>query len=166
MSSRHDARLWAVQFLFQRDFNDTELEAALDVFWQERKANPNARVFCEALIRGVELYRDEIDERLRNYAEHWSLERMGAVDRNIMRVALFEMLFCKEIPPVVSINEAVDLAKELSGRESGKFVNGILDRARKDLDRPARVSAKKKAVPPKPKEPAFDDEEESKDDDE
>ena len=144
MSSRHDARLWAVQFLFQRDFNDTELESALSDFWPERKAGAHARVFSEALIRGVELYRDEIDERLRKYAEHWSLERMGAVDRNIMRVALFEMLFCKDIPPVVSINEAVDLAKELSGRESGKFVNGILDRARQDVDRPARVSAKKK----------------------
>ena len=144
MSSRHDARLWAVQFLFQRDFNDTELEAAFADFWPERKANAPTRVFCEALIRGVELYRDEIDARLRKYAEHWSLERMGAVDRNIMRVALFEMLFCKDIPPVVSINEAVDLAKELSGRESGKFVNGILDRARQDVDRPARVSAKNK----------------------
>ncbi|MCX7007500.1 MAG: transcription antitermination factor NusB, partial [Kiritimatiellaeota bacterium] len=139
------------------------LEAAFADFWPERKANANARIFCEALIRGVELYRDEIDERLRKYAANWSLERMGAVDRNIMRVALFEMMFCKDIPPVVSINEAVDLAKELSGRESGKFVNGILDRARQDVDRPARVSAKKKVVPPK-REPAFEDEEDSKDD--
>jgi transcription antitermination protein NusB len=163
MSSRHDARLWAVQFLFQRDFNDTEMEDALAEFWSERKANPNSRVFSEALIRGVEIYRDEIDERLRQYAEHWSLERMGAVDRNIMRVALFEMLFCKEIPPVVSINEAVDLAKELSGRESGKFVNGILDRARQDLGRPARVSAKKKVVLPKPAELSFDGEEKDED---
>ena len=144
MSSRHDARLWAVQFLFQRDFNDTELEAAFVDFWPERKAHTKARIFCEELIRGVELYRGEIDARLRKYAEHWSLERMGAVDRNVMRVALYEMMFCKDIPPVVSINEAVDLAKELSGRESGKFVNGILDRARQDIERPARVPAKKK----------------------
>ena len=144
MSSRHDARLWAVQFLFQRDFNDTELEAAFADFWPERKANASARIFCEALVRGVELNRAEIDARLRKYAEHWSLERMGAVDRNIMRVALYEMMYCKDIPPVVSINEAVDLAKELSGRESGKFVNGILDRARQDIERPARVPAGKK----------------------
>ena len=140
MSSRHDARLWAVQFLFQRDFNDTELEAAFADFWPERNANATSRHFCESLVRGVERYRQEIDERLRKYAEHWSLERMGAVDRNIMRVALFEMMYCKDIPPVVSINEAVDLAKELSGRESGKFVNGILDRARQDIERPARVA--------------------------
>ena len=144
MSSRHEARLWAVQFLFQRDFNDTAVEPAFLEFWLERKANANARIFCEDLVRGVERYRQEIDERLRKYADNWSLERMGAVDRNIMRVALYEMLYCKDIPPVVSINEAVDLAKELSNRESGKFVNGILDRARQDIERPARVPDAKK----------------------
>jgi N utilization substance protein B len=66
---------------------------------------------------------------------------MGAVDRNVMRIALFEMMHRPDIPPVVSINEAVDLAKELSSEESGRFVNGVLDRARKDLDRPARAPA-------------------------
>jgi len=142
MSSRHEARLWAVQFLFQLDFNQGEREAALVDFWAERKCSARLRTFCEELISGVELNREDIDRRLRQYAEHWSLERMGAVDRNIMRVALFEMLFCSDIPPVVSINEAVDLAKELSGRESGKFVNGILDRARQDVERPARVATK------------------------
>jgi N utilization substance protein B len=70
---------------------------------------------------------------------------MGAVDRNVMRLALFEMNFCPDIPPVVSINEAIELAKELSSDESGKFVNGILDRARKEVDRPARASVLKKA---------------------
>ncbi|TAN36909.1 MAG: transcription antitermination factor NusB [Verrucomicrobia bacterium] len=144
MSSRHEARLWAVQFLFQRDFNDTAREAALVDFWEERKCRAKLRAFCEELIQGVELNREDIDRRLRKYAEHWSLERMGAVDRNIMRVALFEMLFCPDIPPVVSINEAVDLAKELSGRESGKFVNGILDRARQDVERPSRVATQPK----------------------
>ena len=149
MSNRHEARLWAVQFLFQRDFNDTDREAALVDFWAERKCSAKLRIFCEELIRGVELNREEIDQRLRKYAEHWSLERMGAVDRNVMRVALYEMLYCKDIPPVVSINEAVDLAKELSGRESGKFVNGILDRARQDVERPARVSLREDAKPGK-----------------
>jgi len=141
MSNRHEARLWAVQFLFQRDFNNSDREVALADFWAERKCSAKLSAFCEGLIRGVELNRDEIDRRLRKYAEHWSLERMGAVDRNVMRVALYEMLHCPDIPPVVSINEAVDLAKELSGRESGKFVNGILDRARQDVERPARVAA-------------------------
>jgi transcription antitermination protein NusB len=75
---------------------------------------------------------------LPKHAENWGIERMGAVDRNAMRIAVFEMLFRDDIPPVVSINEAVDLAKAYSSVESGKFVNGILDRIRQDLDRPAR----------------------------
>lgn len=141
MTKRHEARLWAVQFLFQRDFNHGDLEQALEDFWSERKAGPKARAFAEQLIRGVESHRDELDARIQQYAENWDLKRMGAVDRNAMRVALYEMLYCPDIPPVVSINEAVEIAKELSGRESGRFVNGILDRALKDLNRPSRTSA-------------------------
>lgn len=130
--------MWAVQFLFQRDFNHGELDAALAYFWGDKKAGAKAREFTEQLVRGVEEHRKELDAKLKQYAEHWDLKRMGAVDRNVMRVALFEMLHCDDIPPVVSINEAVEIAKDLSGAESGRFVNGILDRARKELGRPAR----------------------------
>jgi N utilization substance protein B len=138
MKARHQARLLAVQLLFQRDFNPGDLTEALADFWEGRTTPDNIREFAEALVRGVESCRPELDERLRAYAEHWDLERMGAVDRNVMRLALYEMRHCEDIPPVVSINEAVDLAKEFSGLESGKFVNGILDRAARDLQRPAR----------------------------
>jgi N utilization substance protein B len=138
-SGRHESRLWAVQFLFQRDFNQGELAEALEEFWRERKAGPALRTFAEDLIKGVEAHRSDLDERLQELAEHWQVHRMGAVDRNVMRVALFEMLHREDIPPVVSINEAVELAKELSGDESGRFVNGILDRASRDLDRPSRT---------------------------
>ena len=138
-SGRHESRLWAVQFLFQRDFNHGDLAEALDEFWRERKAGPALRAFAEDLIKGVEAHRADIDGRLQAYAEHWQVHRMGAVDRNVMRVALFEMLHRDDIPPVVSINEAVELAKELSGDESGRFVNGILDRASRELGRPART---------------------------
>ena len=141
MSRRHEARLWAVQFLFQRDFNNDDLDQALSDFWADRKCTPKARAFAEQLIRGVEQKRDELDQRIQRYAENWDLRRMGAVDRNAMRVALYEMLYCPDIPPVVSINEAVDIAKELSSRDSGKFVNGILDRALRDLDRPQRTAS-------------------------
>ena len=128
MSSRHEAREWAVQFLFQRDFNSGDLVPALAEFWLERKPSGKAQVFAEALIRGVEGRREELDRLLKQYAEHWDVKRMGALDRNVMRVALYEMLCCPDIPPVVSINEAVELAKAFSGPESGRFVNGILDR--------------------------------------
>lgn len=141
MGGRHEARQWAVQFLFQRDFNRGDLNEALEVFWTEAKAGKRFRQFAEDLIRGVEANRKSLDEMIQRYAEHWDIKRMGAVDRNVMRVALYEMIHCPDIPPVVSINEAVELAKDLSGLESGKFVNGILDRARKDIERPARTAA-------------------------
>lgn len=139
MGGRHEARQWAVQFLFQRDFNAGEIESALGEFWQDKKPGDKARLFAEELIRGVEAKKDDLDKLIRKYAEHWDVKRMGAVDRNVMRVALYEMTHRPDIPPVVSINEAVEIAKDLSGVESGKFVNGILDRACKEQDRPARA---------------------------
>lgn len=138
-SGRHESRMWAVQMLFQRDFNQGDIVEALEVFWDERKPGPALRQFAEELIHGVEAKKPELDAMIQKYAEHWDLARMGGVDRNVMRVAVFEMLYREDIPPVVSINEAVELAKELSGEESGKFVNGILDHAAKDLGRPART---------------------------
>jgi N utilization substance protein B len=141
MGGRHEARQWAVQFLFQRDFNAGDIESALADFWQDKKSGDKARLFAEELIQGVESKKDELDGLIRKYAEHWDVKRMGAVDRNVMRVALYEMSYRPDIPPVVSINEAVEIAKDLSGVESGKFVNGILDRARKEQDRPARAVA-------------------------
>ncbi|MBU4459214.1 MAG: transcription antitermination factor NusB [Verrucomicrobia bacterium] len=141
MSARHESRLLAVQFLFQRDFNDGDLADALADFWAARNIGPKLRAFAEDLIRGVEAVRPELDERLRALATNWDLSRMAAVDRNILRLALYEMHHRADIPPVVSMNEAIDLAKEFGGRESGRFVNGILDRAAKDVKRPARCAA-------------------------
>jgi N utilization substance protein B len=141
MSGRHESREWAVQFLFQRDFNAGDLGEALEEFWKERQPVAKLRAFAEELVRGVEAHRAEIDALLQKYAENWEVRRMGGVDRNVMRVALFEMLHRPDIPPVVSINEAVELVKESGSDESGRFVNGILDRARKDIDRPARCAA-------------------------
>ena len=85
--------------------------------------------------------RAAIDERIAKYTDNWDLPRIAAVDRNILRLAMYEMLFRDDIPPVVSINEAVDIAKKFSTRESGAFVNGILDRLKTDLTRPSRTAA-------------------------
>lgn len=145
MNARHEGRTLAVQFLFQRDFNKGDLDEALTDFWSGREAAPRVKTFAETLIRGVEANRAALDRELRGHAEHWDLERMAATDRNIMRVALYEMHHCDDIPPVVSIDEAVNLAKEFSGMESGRFVNGILDRAARGLKRPARAAAQRKA---------------------
>lgn len=141
LMTRRNARERAVQFLFQMDFNPEDADPALARFWKERKTNAKARRFAEELIHGVLEHLDGIDSRLQSYADHWDIKRMGAVDRNILRLALYEMLFRPDIPPVVSINEAVDIAKRFSSNESGRFVNGILDRAKDDLCRPAREPA-------------------------
>lgn len=161
MGIRHEAREWALQFLFQSEFNRAEsLDEGFRLFWQHQDEEPaarppaagepppaaaaadrlraKARRFAEELARGVIAHHTEIDPLIARHADNWEIGRMGTVDRNAMRIAVFEMLHRADIPPVVSINEAVELAKAYSSIESGKFVNGILDRIRKELDRPAR----------------------------
>ena len=97
------------------------------------------RLFADPLIRGVLEHRAQIDRVIEQHVRNWSLDRMAAVDRNVLRLAAYEMLHREDIPPVVSINEAVDIAKKFSTHDSGKFVNGILDKIKGELMRPARV---------------------------
>ncbi len=143
MTKRRSAREWAVQFLFQNDFNPQDIEQALTEFWTGRNPDEKSRIFAEDIIRGVLTHLNQIDRLMQSYAEHWEIKRMNAVDRNVLRMALYEMLHRTDIPPVVSINEAVDIARDFSSNESGKFVNGILDRALRDLRRPIREAVRK-----------------------
>jgi N utilization substance protein B len=144
MASRRLCREWALQFLFQQDFNRGDIQWALQKFWEDKKASAQSKSFTEELINGVIANIKTLDELIQKYTENWEMKRMNAVDRNVLRLAMYEMHFRADIPPVVSINEAVDLAKDFSSIESGRFVNGILDRARKDLHRPARTPLVKK----------------------
>ena len=139
---RRLARELAIQFLYQQDLNQQPLPQAFASFWSTQPStSDDVRLFAEALIRGTLDHQPAIDETIRKYTEHWELERIAAVDRNILRLAIYEMLHRDDIPPVVSINEAVDIAKRFSTGESGGFVNGILDRFKNDLTRPARIAA-------------------------
>lgn len=137
MGKRREGREAAVQYLFQRDLNGSEKEDS-SAFWELRPATSNVRAFGQNLIDGVLAHQAQIDERIKNCAENYELHRIAAVDRNILRVAIYEMLFCEETPPVVSINEAIEIAKRFGNEESSRFVNGILDRIRHQLNRPAR----------------------------
>lgn len=168
MSRRREARERAIQFLFQHDLNpvkNRDLDQALDDFWSSQQAvviaqdqgpatwgetpevpppsadEASVRLFAEPLIRGTLEHVEAIDQLISRCARNWNLERMAAVDRNILRLAVYEMQHREDIPPVVSINEAVDIAKRFSTDESGKFVNGLLDRIRRDILRPARTAA-------------------------
>ena len=164
MGKRREARERAVQFLFQHDLNPPEnLDRALNEFWDTQRAAaiagekgpatwgqpvelppPTAeevemRLFADPLIRGALEHRDAIDEHIKKHAKNWEFHRIATVDRNIMRLAIYEMLFREDIPPIVSINEAVDIAKKFSTEDSGKFVNGILDKVRGEILRPAKI---------------------------
>ena len=142
LGKRRQARELATQFLYQHDLGGGAVDEALAYFWQTQEdVADQTRKFAEELIRGTVEHRADIDDKIKKYTEHWELQRIAAVDRNILRLAIFEMLYRDDIPPVVSINEAVDIAKKFSTRESGAFVNGILDRLRADLTRPARTAA-------------------------
>ena len=94
------------------------------------------------LAQGVIGHLDAVDECIRKAASNYELHRIAAVDRNILRLAIYEMLFCPEIPPVVSINEAIEIAKRFGSEDSGRFVNGVLDRIKGDLPRSPRVAGK------------------------
>lgn len=137
-----------MQFLFQADFHPDERARALERFWRDKPAAPKLRQFADALIQGVLEHQPELDRKIQEYAVHWDLNRMSGVDRNILRLALYEMLHRPDIPPVVSINEAIEIAKAFSSLEGGKFVNGILDRAKADLTRPSRVAVADEAHGP------------------
>ena len=128
---------------FWRDLQRGEAPEKIDDFWEFCPAKPRVRDFAQPLIEGMVAHLPEIDERIRRYCENYEFRRISAVDRNVLRLAIYEMLCRDDIPPVVSINEAIELAKTFGGAESGRFVNGILDRVRKDLTRPAREAVRK-----------------------
>ena len=144
--NRRDAREWAMEILFAADVNRPEngIDAAIADFWEMRAdhgmADPKEKLqqMAESIVRGVWENRDQIDARISGYLENWTFDRIGTLDRAVLRMAIFELFHSNETPPVVVVNEAVDIAKYYSTRNSGRFVNGILNRAMRDVDRPLR----------------------------
>jgi N utilization substance protein B len=137
MGRRRAARRAALQYHFWRDLHG-EGPKTIDEFWELCPAKPNVRQFAGPLIEGMIAHLPEIDERIARYCENYEFRRISAVDRNVLRLGIYEMFYRDDIPPVVSINEAIELAKEFGGPDSGRFVIGILDRVKDDLSRPLR----------------------------
>ncbi len=140
ITGRRQAREWVVQFLFQTEFNPGELEDALEVFWNDEEKKPleRDRNYVNEVIHGVMDQQLKIDRTLKRYTDNWDVDRLGVLERTVLRVAVYEMLFRPDVPPVVSINEAIEIAKAYSDKKSARFVNGVLDRIQKELDRPSR----------------------------
>lgn len=136
MGVRRDAREAAVQYLYQRELQADESDELLTDFYRLRGLSPSAKKFCEALLRGWMEHRLAIDAAIREHARNYEFSRLSAVDRNVLRIACQELLFCEDIPPAVAINEAIEIAKKFSTGESGKFVNGVLDNVRRARKKP------------------------------
>ncbi|MGK0186108.1 MAG: N utilization substance protein B [Verrucomicrobiales bacterium] len=154
MSKRREGREAAVQFLFSSDLNSEADESDWSAFWKLHNANGFVRKFCTQLVDGVDRNREAIDARICDSAENYALDRLSTVDRNILRVAVYEMFHCEDVPPIVAINEAIEIAKRFGSEESGRFVNGVLDRLKRDLNRPLRQAAPKSGPTTAPSSPA------------
>lgn len=132
MRKRTRARECALKILYSIDITKDEAKKCIDIFWTSNEdVAAVVREFANSLVLGVSNNKETIDKVITSYATNWQLKRMAVIDRNILRFATFELLFMKDIPPKVAINEAIDVAKRYGDKDSGKFVNGILDKINK-----------------------------------
>jgi N utilization substance protein B len=130
MGKRRRAREAAVSILYQLEFHPGKPEEVFRAFWEDHALPLEVQAFAEDLVAGTVAHQEEIDTLIARHAEHWRFSRIALVDRNILRVATCEFLFHKEIPEKVIINEAIEIAKQYGSEDSGRFVNGILDKVR------------------------------------
>jgi N utilization substance protein B len=134
MGRRRQARELALQLLYELDVrSETDPGETADAFWKRQVVPEDVRMFADALVRGTKAHQVKIDELITRFAEHWDLDRMAVVDRNILRAGIFELLWGVEVPPKVAINEALEIARKYSTEESTRFINGLLDRVRREL---------------------------------
>jgi N utilization substance protein B len=141
-AQRRGGRVAALQYLYAWSLNTpADLAEDLRVFFAGQEKPRDDYAFGEELIHGVIEHCDEIDGKIRALAKNWEFDRIAKIDLAILRLAIFEMLHRKDIPPVVSINEAIDLSKQFSSADAKRFINGILDRLKDDLGRDARKAA-------------------------
>ena len=130
MGSRRKAREIALQMIYSIDVSKSDIKDSLNLYWENNPEEHEVVEFANMLSTGTKDNLAKIDELITQYTKNWNLKRMASVDRNILRVAIFELVFYKETPVNVVINEAVELAKKFSTSESGGFVNGILDKVK------------------------------------
>ncbi len=145
MNKRRKGREAALQYLCGRDTQHFEPDPSPEDFWDIRPTEAAARTFAEELVRGVLAHQAELDAVIGDCTENYQLTRISMVDRNILRIALFEMLHCDKVPPIVALNEGIEIAKKFGTSESSRFINGVLDRAKGLVQRDLR-----RAVPPSP----------------
>jgi N utilization substance protein B len=127
MRSRTKSREYALQMLYEADIRHAAHEPIVEEFWQHHDATGEIKTFANQLVSGTLAHRGEIDPLIAKHADNWDLSRMAVIDRNILRLGVFELLHLEDVPAKVCINEAIELAKRFGDADSGKFINGILD---------------------------------------
>lgn len=140
--TRHKARECALQMLFASDMVGGDPMALTQNYWNElgdTSIDDKTRDFANGLVRGTLEKKDAIDDRIRTRAEHWRIERMAIVDRNVLRLAVFEFLY-QDTPDTVAINEALEIARRFSTYEATQFINGILDAIKQDVENPSETT--------------------------
>jgi len=133
MGVRRDGREAAVQFLFSKDINNDISLDGYDSFFSLCTAKERAKVFAKELLVGIVKNKESIDEKIEAHVDNFQLNRLSAIDRNVLRLAIFEMMHCEDIPPAVCINEAIEISKRFGTEDSGSFVNGVLDKIKSNL---------------------------------
>jgi len=145
VKKRSRGRELALRLLYQMDLRGPELADEAPAFLAAEEDDRETRAFAQRLVGGVREHWGELDETIRDVAQNWDIGRMAVIDRNVLRLATFELLFCRDIPPKVAINEAIELGKRYSTANSGAFINGILDRI-KSQSEAARASGEPQAA--------------------
>ncbi len=135
MGKRRRSREFSLQVLYQLEIRKQNALQAIDHLSKHFSPEEEKDEFAKRIVLGVMEHRQEIDRLIEERSEHWRLDRMTIVDRNILRIAIFELLYCSEIPPKVTLNEAIDLGKRYGSEDSGSFINGILDRIQNEVIR-------------------------------
>lgn len=130
MGSRRKSREFALQALFDMDMSQNNSEERIELFCRNFTPPNKVLPFFQGLILGVKKNKNEIDSLIEKFSSNWKISRISCVDRNVMRIAVYEMLYCEDIPSKVSINEAIEIGKKYGAEDSGSFINGILDSVR------------------------------------
>lgn len=137
MGYRRKSREIAVQVLYQMEMKDAEPKAVFEIFWElfskTEEVAPEVTRFTAELVEGVYRNRFEIDQLIERYSIHWKMARMAVVDRNILRLGVYELLYLHDVPTSVVLNEAIEIAKKFGTEDSGSFINGILDNVAKEV---------------------------------
>ena len=147
MGKRRRARELAVQVLFHLEFSLDDPNVAVDLIYDNFNSQKSIKSFSKELVSGICENKKELDKLISNASKNWRLDRMSYVDRSILRLATFEILFMKDVPPKVSMDEAVEIGKKFGSKNSGSFVNGLLDKIYNNLLQEGRLKEMAADVP-------------------